>query len=247
MAAARLVFLGTGASGGTPGSGRSRRRESSLVARTTGATVLIDATRDLQSQSDDLDHLDAVLLTHAHRDACGGIPALGRWLRTCDAGPVAVLASRATITVLQERYARLDHCEFIPIDSEQTERVGAWQATALEVPHAYDARFPTYAWRLSEADAAFVYSSDVAELTTDLQRFSTGATLLVVDGAMYGRSIFSHLRIDTALPELCRWRVDRILLTQIGRTAPPHEELERETARLCPHAQPAYDGMEVEL
>lgn len=247
MAAARLMFLGTGASGGTPGCGRSRRRESSLVARTAEGTVLMDATRDLPSQAEDLDRLDAVLLTHAHRDACGGIPALRRWLGTCNAGPVAVLASRATITVLQERYARLDHCEFIPIDSEQTERVGDWHATPLEVPHAYNARFPTYAWRLSEAGSTFVYASDVAELTADLQRFSTGASLLVIDGAMYGRSIFSHLRIETALPVLCRWRVERILLTQIGRTAPPHAELERETARICPHARPAYDGMEVKL
>ncbi|MDQ4130645.1 MAG: MBL fold metallo-hydrolase, partial [Actinomycetota bacterium] len=69
----RLVFLGTGASGGTPGSGRSLRRESSLLVRAMEATVLIDATRHLPAQVEGVNHLDALLLTHAHRDASGGI------------------------------------------------------------------------------------------------------------------------------------------------------------------------------
>ncbi|MFN2557397.1 MAG: MBL fold metallo-hydrolase [Nitriliruptorales bacterium] len=247
MTATRLVFLGTGASGGTPGSGRSRRRESSLLVRSTGANVLLDATRDLPLQVDGVDHLDALLLTHAHRDASGGIPALRAWLHERDEGPLPVLASRRSIAVLHERYNRLDHCEFVPIDSEQTARVGAWSATPVVVPHARDDRFQTYAWRLSEAGGAFVYASDVSELAPQLRSLTRGARLLIIDGAMYGRSIFSHLRIDTALPELCCWPVDRILTTQIGRSAPPHEELERETARLCPRARPAYDGMEVRL
>ncbi len=186
--AARLVFLGTGASGGTPGSGRSLRRESSLLAR-AGATILIDATRDLSSQLDGLDRLDAVLLTHAHRDASGGIPSLRGWLRARHRARLEVLASRATITRLRERYARLEHCEFVPVDSEQTEQVGGWRATPLEVPHAHHDRFPTYAWRLTEPGTAFVYASDVAELTAELRRFSQGANVLVIDGAMYGRSI----------------------------------------------------------
>ena len=105
----------------------------------------------------------------------------------------------------------------------------------------------TYAWRLSEAEDAFVYASDVSEPTAGLRSLTTGSRLLVVDGAMHVRNIFSHLRIETALPELCRWRVDRILLTQIGRTAPADEKLEQETARLCRRAGAAYDGMEVAL
>lgn len=74
----RLRFLGTGASGGTPGSGRSARRESSLLVEGP-ARVLIDATRHFREQSEELPDLDGVLLTHAHRDATGGLAALRRW------------------------------------------------------------------------------------------------------------------------------------------------------------------------
>ena len=58
-----------------------------------------------------------------------------------------------------------------------------------------------------------------------LARFARGANLLVINGATYGRRIFTHLRIDDDLPSICECEVDRIFLTQIGRSAPPHEQL----------------------
>jgi hypothetical protein len=39
----------------------------------------------------------------------------------------------------------------------------------------------------------------------------------------------------------------RNVLTHIGKTVPPHEQLEREVAMLCPRARPAFDGMTVGL
>jgi hypothetical protein len=60
---------------------------------------------------------------------------------------------------------------------------------------------------------------------------------------MWQRQIFTHLTIDRALPVLCAWDVERIFLTQIGKTAPRHEKLGREVAARCERARPAYDGM----
>jgi hypothetical protein len=116
---------------------------------------------------------------------------------------------------------------------------------ALGVPHARDV--PTVAWRLRAGGRTLVYASDVAELTTALERFCRGASLLVIDGAMWRRRLYSHLSIDRELPRLCSWSVERIVLTQIGRTAPPHERLVRAVTRLCPRARPAYDGLELEV
>jgi len=242
----RVRFLGTGASGGTPGEGRSARRESSAIVN-AGSRALIDVTRDFAEQCRAIETLDAVLITHAHRDACGGIAALRSWWWERASDPLRVYASARTIAALRVRFRRLDHCAFVPVPEGQPRRIGSLAVTALTVPHARERRYPTYAWRLSAGGSTLVYASDVARLTPRLRHFSRRADVLVIDGAMWRRRLFSHLTIDAELPELCRWPVDRVLLTQIGRSLPPHERLQREVAALCPKAAPAYDGLEVRV
>jgi phosphoribosyl 1,2-cyclic phosphodiesterase len=241
----RLHFLGTGASGGTPGRGRSRRRESSLLVDAHTTRLLIDVTRHFGEQAAALEHLDAALLTHAHRDACGGMAALGDWWRRRSTEPLPVYASSETIAGVRRRFRRLDHCRFVAVRAGRARRIGAYIVRSVTVPHARERHYPTFAWRLETGDRSLVYASDVARLTPELERFSAGADVLVIDGAMWRRQLFSHLTIDRELPRVCRWRVGRILLTQIGRTAPPHERLAREARRLCPRAAPACDGLEV--
>jgi phosphoribosyl 1,2-cyclic phosphodiesterase len=220
--------------------------ESSLLLD-GGEAVLIDVTRDFSQQAKALTGIDAVLLTHGHRDASGGMAKLGAWCRRRRAAPVAVYASDATIAVVRDRFARLDHCRLIAVHEAEPVRIGSWSALALEVPHARAPRYRTFAWKLRRRGRTVVYASDVAGLTDRLQRFCRGADLLVVDAAMWRRQIFSHLTIDEALPELCRWEVEHIVLTQIGRLLPPHELLEDEVARRCARARPAYDGLELAL
>ena len=64
---------------------------------------------------------------------------------------------------------------------------------------------------------------------------------------MWDRPLYSHLRCDRALPVVCDWDVRRIALTQIGRSAPPHDRLARRVRALCAKALPAYDGLELDL
>jgi hypothetical protein len=94
-------------------------------------------------------------------------------------------------------------------------RIAGFGVVSVQVPHAHNPRFPTVAWWITGHRRRLVYASDVAEFTDDLRTLTLGADLLVIDGAMYGRSIFTHLRIDHAVPEICQWPVERILLTQI--------------------------------
>ncbi|HVW47318.1 MAG TPA: MBL fold metallo-hydrolase [Solirubrobacterales bacterium] len=242
----RLTFLGTGAAGGTPGRGRSRRRESSLLVETTAGAVLLDAPAGVEGRFD-LGRLRAVLVTHAHRDAVGGLAALGRACARLGTGPVRLLASPEALSVVVPRLDPGSPLRPVAVEPGRARRAAGLRVRCAEVPHAREARFRTYAWRLAGGDAALVYASDVAALAPPLAQLSRGVDLLVIDGAMWHRTLFSHLTIDRELPTLCGWPVGRILLTQIGRSAPAHAALARQVAALCPRAAPAWDGMRLEL
>ena len=241
-----LRFLGTGASGGTPGRGRSRRRESSALVSDERTVLMLDVTRDFAAQARHVARLDAILLTHGHRDATGGLPALrGWWLQRQTPRPIDVFLNPSTARIIRTRYRRLDHCRLRVVAPGRTRTVGSLAVAALAVPHSHDPRFQTYAWRVSSGSRSLVYASDVARLTPQLEQFCAGASILVLDGAMWRKRLFSHLTIEDALPTACTWRVESIILTQIGRTAPPHPRLQRAVAALCPRARPAYDELMV--
>ncbi len=86
MKGARLTFLGTGTSQGIPMIGcrcdvcrsddsRDKRLRSSALVEYGGLTILVDAGPDFRTQMlrADISHLDAILLTHNHKDHTGGI------------------------------------------------------------------------------------------------------------------------------------------------------------------------------
>ena len=83
---AKLTFLGTGTSQGVPiiGCGcevcrstdpRDKRFRSSALVEYGGLKILVDAGPDFRSQMlrEGVNHLDAIRLTHDHRDHTGGL------------------------------------------------------------------------------------------------------------------------------------------------------------------------------
>lgn len=82
----RLTFLGTGTSQGVPIIGctcavcrskdpRDNRLRSAVLVEYAGRTILVDAGPDFRQQMlrEGVRHLDAILLTHNHRDHTGGL------------------------------------------------------------------------------------------------------------------------------------------------------------------------------
>lgn len=83
---AKLTFLGSGTSQGVPMIGckcdvctsqdpRDKRLRASVLVEYCGLTILVDAGPDFRYQMlrQGIDHLDAIILTHNHKDHTGGL------------------------------------------------------------------------------------------------------------------------------------------------------------------------------
>ena len=112
----RLTFLGTGTSQGVPIIGckcpvctsidpHDKRFRSAALVEYGGLTILIDAGPDFRMQMlrQDISHLDAILLTHSHRDHTGGLDDV-RSLNYIDQRAAEIYCEPMVLASLKEGY-----------------------------------------------------------------------------------------------------------------------------------------------
>ena len=117
MSKARLQFLGTGTSQGVPIIGcrcercmstdtRDKRFRASALVEYGGLRILIDAGPDFRSQmlAAGVRHLDAILLTHNHKDHTGGLDDV-RALNYIDRRVVEIYCEDKVLNSLKQEYS----------------------------------------------------------------------------------------------------------------------------------------------
>jgi phosphoribosyl 1,2-cyclic phosphate phosphodiesterase len=259
-----LTILGCGSSAGVPrpalGWGacdpqnpkNRRRRCSLLVERTSdhGTTrIVIDTAPDLREQLIDanVDHIDAVFLTHEHADQTHGMDDLRS----------VVLHMRRRIptyfnqSTAKDVMARFSYCSISPegsdyppiltrhsIEAGESQTVmgkgGSVTLTAFLVQHG---RIPALGYRIGDA----AYTPDL----NDIPRESWGALenldLWIVDGLRY-TTHSSHFSIHDALSWIDRFKPKRAVITNM--TADVDYEAVRH--QLPDGVIPAYDGLRLQ-
>ena len=112
-----LTFLGTGTSQGVPiiacqcpvcksADPRDKRFRASAFIRHDGLNILVDAGPDFRSQmlANDIRHLDAILITHAHKDHTGGLDDV-RSFNYIDKKAAEIYCEPLVLKSLQNDYA----------------------------------------------------------------------------------------------------------------------------------------------
>jgi len=260
-----LTILGCGSSAGVPrpalGWGacdpknpKNRRRRCSLLAERTsdrGVTrVLIDTSPDLREQLIDaeVDHLNAVFLTHEHADQTHGIDDL-RSVVMHQRRRIPVYLNRSTAEHILLRFS---YCfvsppgsEYPPIlDSHGIEasenrvvegKGGPVTLSAFIMQHG---NIPALGYRIGDA----VYTPDVNDIPRESWRFLENLDLWIIDGLRYAAHP-SHFSVNDALSWIDRFKPRRAVITNM------HSDLDYEVLRLSlpSNVVPAYDGMRLTL
>lgn len=241
-----VTFLGTGPVGGVEAPGRSGRRESSAMVRYEGENILIDTTSDFDEQIRGCEKVNAVLLTHGHSDAIGGMARLGKWWKARYWDKVPVYGLGETIRVVKKRFKRLEFARFVKIVPGEVFPLLDLVIKPFLVRHSIQAGFPTVGFAfIHRRKCELVYVSDVGEWGEGAKRLMEKAEVLVIDGAMWKKKIVPHQAVKLILPIISKWKNKRIIFTQVGKSVPSYEAANAEIRRLCPKARLAYDGMKL--
>jgi len=260
-----LTILGCGSSAGVPrpalGWGRCdpnnpknrRRRCSLLVEQNSGdgiTRVVIDTSPDLREQLIDanVDHLDAVFLTHEHADQTHGIDDL-RSVVLHQRRRIATYFNQSTA---KDIMARFSYCFISPEGSdyppilnrhaieagESQEIVGKGGAITLQAFNLQHGNIPALGYRIGDA----AYTPDLSDIPEESWPALQNLDLWIVDGLRYAPHP-SHFSVDDALSWIARFKPKRAVITNM------HSDLDYEVLRLSLPADviPAYDGMRLTL
>ena len=256
-----LTILGCGSSAGVPrpalgwgkcdpNNPRNRRRRCSLlVERNSGhgtTRIVIDTSPDLREQLIDanVDHIDAVFLTHEHADQTHGID---------DLRPVVLHMRRRIPVYLNQSTAkdvmhRFSYCFVSPPGSDYPPiltqhaiegggsqtiegKGGAVTLTAFELKHG---NIPALGYRIGDA----AYTPDVSDIPKESWRALENLDLWIIDGLRYAPHP-SHFSVADALSWIERFKPRHAVITNL------HSDLDYEVLRQSLQAgvEPAYDGM----
>jgi phosphoribosyl 1,2-cyclic phosphate phosphodiesterase len=260
-----LTILGSGSSAGVPrpalGWGacdpqnpKNRRRRCSLMAELAsphGITrVVIDTAPDLREQLIDanVDHIDAVFLTHEHADQTHGIDDLRAVVMHMRKRiPVYLNQSTAAHILLRFSYcfqqapgssypAILDAREIEAGESRSIEgKGGALTLSAFIVQHG---DIPALGYRIGDA----AYTPDVNDIPPESWPQLEGLDLWIIDGLRFTQHN-SHFSISDALSWIDRFKPKRAVITNMSADV-DYEVLSKQ---LPEGVVAGYDGMRLTL
>ena len=238
-----------------PGSKNRRRNTSLLIQRPAEDGVIRNIVIDVGKffyesaiqwfpRFEALD-LDAVVLTHAHADAAGGLDDLRDWTNY-RRHPVQVFVREVDMRVLSRTHYYLvpgqgvdsagsvARLEFEVFD-EAPFKVQGLTLTPLPVEHGKG--FTTSGFRFGDV----CYVPDTSQIPDETARLMAGCDLLILDALRPEATHGSHLTIEQAIDEVKRLRPRRAVFTDMAHDV-DHDPVNRQLRSLK-----ASDGLDIEL
>lgn len=252
----KLTFLGTGTSQGVPvvsckchvctsGDNRDKRLRSSAMVEKDGVRMIIDAGPDFRQQMlrEEVAHIDAILLTHEHKDHIGGIDDVRAFNYTQRSAIDIYATERVQQAVRkdfdyafgEDKYPGAPEINLITIEPDRP-----FEVKGVEVVPIFGRHYmiPVLGFRIG----GIAYLTDFNFISDEEIGKIEGVEILVIN-ALRKEQHISHFTLAEALEVSKRVRPGRTYLTHLSHQMGRYTE---ECGNLPENTFIACDGLSVE-
>ena len=251
----RLTFLGTGTSQGVPviacrcsvcrsSDERDTRLRTSALLSVGDKNILFDIGPDFRQQMlrEQVDHIDAILITHAHRDHVAGLDDIRSFNYVQHRKMDVFLNAEARVAIERDYHYIFEPHEYPGLPEAELHTVtGQFMAAGLEVTpiKAMHKDLPVLGYRIGE----MAYITDANHIAPEEMEKLQGVKVLVIN-ALRKAKHFSHYCLPEALEVIEKVGPERAYLTHMSHEMGLHAEV---SAELPEGVELAHDRLTVEI
>ncbi len=252
----KITFLGTGTSQGVPviacncrvctsPDKKDKRLRSSILVETEIGNIVVDTTPDFRYQMlrAHVQHLEAVLITHSHKDHIAGMDDI-RAFNYFQQKPIDIYATEFSQSVIMREFAYA-FADFkypgipelnLKTITDEAFSIRGFNIIPIQVMHF---KMPVLGFRFGD----FTYITDANFVADEEKEKIRGSKVLVLNALRKEKHI-SHFSLEEAMALGKELEVPQLYFTHISHQLGRHEEVNQE---LPSGMALAYDGLEVEL
>ena len=251
----RLTFLGTGTSQGVPMIGcgckvcvsddpKDNRLRASVYVEYEGLRILVDAGPDFRQQMlrEGISSVDAILLTHNHKDHVGGLDDIRAFNYHekketqiyCEKYVENALRMEYSYAFAEKKYPGAPEWSVNIID-EKPFCINGVEITPIRGMHY---RLPVLGFRFGN----IAYCTDMNFIDEDEFTKLQGLDHFIINCVKRGKHI-SHYSLEEAIEVAQKVGAHHTWITHLSHQLPCHQELATE---LPENIAPAFDGLQLE-
>lgn len=252
----KITVLGSGTSQGVPviacpcdvcssPDPFDKRLRSSVLIETATTTVVIDAGPDFRQQMlrASVKKLDAILITHTHKDHIAGLDDVRSFNYLTGKAVVVYARPSDQLEIKQEfsyafsenPYPGVPEFDLHDLSTDQFQ-IGDLTIQPVELKHM---NLSVFGFRIGD----FSYLTDVNFIPKDSMDILKGTQILIID-ALRKKPHPSHFNLDQAIDVAQLLQVPQTYFTHISHLMGKHSAIEKELPK---NINLAWDGLEIEL
>jgi phosphoribosyl 1,2-cyclic phosphate phosphodiesterase len=248
----KITFLGTGTSQGVPviacecetclsGDDHDKRLRTSVLIEKDNTILLIDAGPDFRQQMlrEKVKKLDAIILTHEHKDHIAGMDDVRAFNYKCQ-DAIDIFAEERVQKAVRKEYSYVfAEFQYPGIPKMRLNPITDYGFTIKGIPliplRAFHYRLPVYGFRIGN----FAYITDANYVPEETKERLFGVKYFVINALRKEKHI-SHFSLREAIDLIREISPRKAFITHISHQMGLHEEV---SATLPPEIMLGYDGL----